>query len=379
MRTISLLVGFVGILFLSLSCDALKGGVTIKGKISGAENLQAFIDKTIIGKVNVVLDKTEIDGTGSFKINFPKGLEAGIYNLRIGAKRMLMVLNGSEKQIEIDGNLETLDQYSFNISGSEETNQLKDLIQGLQNQQKTADQVVTFIEQAENPILGALVANMVFGQSPDYIPLQKKALTKLQSKYPNNELTAAFGEYITLKEQEYAAAMSQERIQIGQPAPDIALPDPSGKVRKLSDLKGKVVLLDFWASWCGPCRRENPNVVAVYEKYKNKGFTIFSVSLDGLDDRTMARLEDPSMASTYLAQGKQAWIDAIAMDKLTWPYHVSDLKKWSSAAAALYGVNSIPRAFMLDKNGVIVSTSVRGSQEIESTLIKLLLNHYQFQ
>lgn len=372
MRTISLLVGFVGILFLSLSCDALKGGVTIKGKISGAENLQAFIDKTIIGKVNVVLDKTEIDGTGSFKINFPKGLEAGIYNLRIGAKRMLMVLNGSEKQIEIDGNLETLDQYSFNISGSEETNQLKDLIQGLQNQQKTADQVVTFIEQAENPILGALVANMVFGQSPDYIPLQKKALTKLQTKYPNNELTAAFGEYITLKEQEYAAAMSQERIQIGQPAPDIALPDPSGKVRKLSDLKGKVVLLDFWASWCGPCRRENPNVVAVYEKYKNKGFTIFSVSLDGLDDRTMARLEDPSMASTYLAQGKQAWIDAIAMDKLTWPYHVSDLKKWSSAAAALYGVNSIPRAFMLDKNGVIVSTSVRGSQEIESTLIKLL-------
>jgi hypothetical protein len=86
----------------------------------------------------------------------------------------------------------------------------------------------------------------------------------------------------------------------------------------------------------------------------------------------MARLEDPSMAGTYIAQGKQAWIDAIAMDKLTWPYHVSDLKKWSSTAAALYGVNSIPRAFMLDKNGIIVSTSVRGSQEIESTLIKLL-------
>ena len=107
MRTISLFIGLAGILFFSFSCDALKGGVTIKGKIAGAENLQAFIDKTIIGKVNVVLDKTEIDGSGSFKINFPKGLEAGIYNVRIGAKRMLMVLNGSEKEIQIDGNLET--------------------------------------------------------------------------------------------------------------------------------------------------------------------------------------------------------------------------------------------------------------------------------
>jgi thiol-disulfide isomerase/thioredoxin len=372
MRTISYFVGIAGILFLSLGCDALKGGVTIKGKISGAENLQAFIDKTIIGKVNVVLDKTEIDGTGSFKINFPKGLAAGIYNVRIGAKRMLMVLNGSEKEISIDGSLESLDQYSFTINGSPETAQLKDLIQGLQSQQKTANDVVTFIEQAENPMLGALVANMVFGQSPDYLPLQKKAYDKLVAKYPKDELTTAFGEFIALKEQENAAAMSQQLIQVGQPAPEIALPDPTGKIRKLSDLKGQVVLLDFWASWCGPCRRENPNVVAVYEKYKNKGFTIFSVSLDGLDDRTMSRLEDPSMASTYIAQGKQAWIDAIAIDKLSWPHHVSDLKKWSSAAAALYGVNSIPRAFMLDKNGVIVSTSVRGSQEIESTLVKLL-------
>ena len=114
-----------------------------------------------------------------------------------------------------------------------------------------------------------------------------------------------------------------------------------GTVMKLSDLRGKIVLIDFWASWCGPCRRENPHVVNLYAKYHDKGFEVFSVSLDNNPTR---------------------WKEAIQKDKLTWPYHVSDLKGWKSEAAALYGVNSIPSTFLIDQEGRIIAKGLRGEQ-----------------
>jgi len=125
-----------------------------------------------------------------------------------------------------------------------------------------------------------------------------------------------------------------------QIAPDIQLEDLNGKVIALSSLKGQVVLLDFWASWCKPCRQENPTVVAAYEKYKAKGFTIYSVSLD---------------------ENKTAWKNAIKADNLSWVNHVSDLKGWQSSAAALYGVQSIPASFLIDVNGVIIDQNLRGA------------------
>ncbi len=160
--------------------------------------------------------------------------------------------------------------------------------------------------------------------------LHKEVVMALYAKYPDHQL---------VKERYAIETSPATATTIGAIAPDLAFPDPDGNIRKLSDLRGKVVLLDFWASWCRPCRGENPHVVAMYHKYHDKGFEVFSVSLD---------------------RDKESWKRAIAADGLVWPNHVSDLKYWSSEAAHIYGVSSIPSTYLLDQNGRIIAKNLRG-------------------
>ena len=162
------------------------------------------------------------------------------------------------------------------------------------------------------------------------------------SLYPNIKATP-IGQYIA---QQIAEA---KKNPIGKMLPDFTQTDTAGKELRLSSLQGKYVLVDFWASWCGPCRQENPNVVNAYQKYKNKNFIVLGVSLD---------------------KSKKPWIDAIQMDNLTWP-HVSDLQGWQNAVAQQYQIYSIPQNFLLDPTGKVIGKNLRGAA-LEEKLASVL-------
>ena len=172
-------------------------------------------------------------------------------------------------------------------------------------------------------VADALASSM--SDSPYFTFLQKQI----------NQARARVAQVKAREEQERKRA---ELLAPGKEAPEINLPTPQGNLLPLSSLRGKVVLLDFWASWCKPCRAENPNVVRLYNKYKNKVFTVYSVSLD---------------------RSRDAWLRAIEQDNMSWN-HVSDLAYWQSEAAQTYGVSGIPFTVLLDRNGKIIDTNLRG-------------------
>lgn len=370
MKNLYTLILFIALVFTQWSCA--PSGQRVEGSLTNAQNLQVFLDQVVMGQANTVIGKTDLDANGNFAMDFETPLAPGIYNFRIGAKRVNLFFDGTERKVVINGDLNTIQQYNFTISGSKTSQTLAQIMNGLVNRQYQADDIENFIDTVSNPLLGAFVAYKALGGNPDFLDLQKKAQARLVADMPNDANTVEYGKYLTQVERQYQAKMANQKVRVGQPAPDIALKSPSGKEYSLADLKGNVVLLDFWASWCGPCRRENPNVVKVYEKYKSQGFTVFSVSLDGVDTRSRSRVQSEDQVNKLLERSKDRWVNAIAQDGLAWEYHVSDLKKWESLPAATYGVRSIPRTFMIDRDGNIAALNLRGAQQIERELVKIL-------
>lgn len=194
---------------------------------------------------------------------------------------------------------------------------------------KRNQEIEQIIRENKKEVFSAFLATYFENDLTHYITLYAEVRDALKEQYGDNMFV------------QHLDAVVKQNVLPGMETPDIAMKNAEGEIMKLSDLRGKVVILDFWASWCRPCRMENPNVVRLYHKYHEAGLEIYSVSLDN---------------------DKKSWQKAIADDGLVWPNHVSDLQGWTSTGGAAYGVTAVPSTFLIDKEGKLIAKNLRGNE-----------------
>ncbi len=344
-----------------------EGNITISGNLENVTNKQLVLQR-LTNAQPISVDTIDVDDDGSFIVSTSIN-SFGFFQLGYGPSNTINLVLEPNDQLKVTGNAANLNT-DFTVSGSAEAKyyrtflmtqfrhyqQLDSLKQELQAYSQNRDQggfmqtlqvqqklkndysekIKTLIDNhPDSKVNLAVVEQLDPEKEFDYFD---RVSTVLNNSLPNSDYTNNLSSRVE----------GWRKTAIGSQAPEIALPNPMGEVMKLSELRGSYVLIDFWASWCRPCRDENPNVVRMYNEYKDDGFTVYSVSLDGL----------PQQKGT----GKERWIQAIQEDNLIWPYHVSDLKGWQSSAANLFQVRSIPFSLLVSPEGEIIAKNLRGPE-----------------
>ncbi|MBR1851434.1 MAG: TlpA family protein disulfide reductase [Bacteroidales bacterium] len=323
---------------------------TLQGLLEGCPEGTALVLNTTSGSNLVPADTLRLDSRGRYKATLnPKEPTFYVITLTVPSSPMahLFVLPGERITFDLkympeihhlqvtstkgSANAEVYRQFNNMISQATLDRSLMPTL---------PDRIEELLIRNRNVLMSAFLVT-VFDQNFDsFAPTYKQIYDSLAPNYANNEFVA------------HIADKLRGQIIPGMEAPDIELTDAYGVTRRLSDLRGHLVLLDFWASWCRPCRAESPNVVRLYERYHKEGLEIFSVSLDN---------------------NREAWLKAIADDHLSWPDHVSELRGWTSSAARAYGVNSIPATFLIAPDGTVAARNLRGA-ELEQTLDDIFSN-----
>jgi len=374
---------FIALLVLAMISCTSKSGTSfiVEGTVRNTNEQIIYLEQNLANSERpLIVDSSKISNNGKFRLETATK-EEGIFSLRAGhANLPFAVLINDTKKITIDADLANPNNI-YNVTGSRASEELIKFDQTIGRQltilsqysqqydsvarvkafnasqkttldslrtvdsisyEATASEMKNYVyELAQKNISPSLTIYTVttFQQMADrygmrgFTPTEvAEIVNKAVSKFPDNT---------TLLEW-------KKTLRPGK-APEFALADTTGQPVSLSSFKGKYVLIDFWASWCRPCRMENPNVVAAFNQFRNKNFTILGVSLD---------------------TARQSWLNAIHMDGLTWN-HVSDLKGWESEAAGMYGVRSIPYNLLLDPEGNIIAEDIRG-KDLFGTLNKVL-------
>jgi thiol-disulfide isomerase/thioredoxin len=364
---------------IGFSCSRDGSRTVIKGQLDHANGKYLHFQELTV-KNDGVKDSILLDKSGDFKfvrkIQYPS-----FFLIWIGKEKPITLVALPGEKIKIEGQADSL-FFNYKVSGSEDSKraqiinimynrmqfkldslnrvfqqfltnpniaQIRETLTNNYNRviEEQHDFTIMFLNQNPTSVANIIALYQQTDPETNSYVLYKEDDFKyfdhidslLFRKYPKAPHILSFHTNVNgLRIQRQQLKMQRMLSAMGAKAPEIALPTPKGDTLRLSSLKGKYVLLDFWASWCSPCREENQNLVAIYNKYNSKGFEIFQVSLD---------------------KTKDAWVKAIRDDKLTW-MHVSDLKYWQSAPAKTYNVESIPTCFLLDKDGVIIARDLRG-------------------
>ena len=359
-------------LLLLVGCKEKSNEATysVTGQIQNAVNSKLLLQEVPYGgKPIITLDSTTLDKDGKYAFRFIAKQE-GIYRLATEKDFEIIFVN-DEENIQINADADNYQ--SYNIKGSKNSSALlnfliqyrkKDssLFSTLFNldalqKQKAKDSSIFWLQKQRvtkiNDLNELVENNIISSSSPAIIyyslglslrSMESAKVLALAKAAAEKTKAVPLVEFVALLSTQVQSNTKVAAASVGNIAPEISLADPNGKIISLSSLRGKYVLVDFWASWCGPCRGENPNVVAAYEKYKNKNFTVLGISLD---------------------EDKASWLEAIKEDKLNWQ-HISDLKKWESIVVGAYQIEGIPFNVLIDPTGKIIATELRGQALLET-------------